>query len=108
MLMLDIWKYRLDEVDKSVVAPRGAVALGVALQHGIPTLWMEVDPTQGIRDRFHFILVGAGSREVPAVAGRRHLGIVIAESGIVLHAYELPTYEATDRDVWYDPEHDPR
>lgn len=67
-----IWKYEIlpnsvrdGQYPIEVTAPRGARPLHVALQHGIPCLWMEVDPDQPKVRQTVLLCVGTGFGSVP-------------------------------------------
>lgn len=80
-----IWKYPLALVDhmQVVIMPTGAEVLSVAIQHGVPTLWAQVD-TKPICTRL-FVVVGTGHRlpEVPL----KFIGTVI-DGRFVWHVFE--------------------
>lgn len=85
--MNTIWKYPLALVDhmQGMVMPTGAEVLSVAMQHGVPTLWAQVDTdTQSICTRL-FIVVGTGHAipEVPL----KFVGTVM-DGPFVWHVFE--------------------
>lgn len=87
--MSAIWKYTLNDVDQSVIMPKGAKVLEVATQGGNPTLWALVDPNADLVKR-QFAVVGTGhpadGLDVDAYLGTCHN---VANLGLVMHVFEV-------------------
>lgn len=57
--MRRIWKFKLDFPSCTIELPNGAEAVHVALQNGIPQIWMLVDPDATQVSR-RFVIFGTG------------------------------------------------
>lgn len=88
---MQIFKYQLP-IGAAVPVlrmPSGGRVLTVQLQHGVITLWAEVEP-EAPRVSRTFRIVGTGQAFDPT--GLDYVGTVQAESGLVWHVYEEPAF----------------
>ena len=81
--MKRIYKYRMPPGQTIIQYPAGATVLLVGHQYDAPTLWLEVETTNAMRDRTVFV-VATGS-EPPA--DRVHIGSYQNDHGNVWHLY---------------------
>lgn len=87
--MTTVWKYDLSyETDGFTFnLPENAVILGVAVQHGTPRMWIEVDSTTETTEPRYFRWVGTGHK-VPD-DGVYIQTIFLYGGALVLHLYEV-------------------
>jgi hypothetical protein len=85
-----VYKYPLplEPGGVTVRMPRGAVILHLAVQHGVPCLWAEVDPAAPERERT-FLLVPTGGQ--PPSQGAYLATLLMGGGDYVWHYYEVPT-----------------
>jgi hypothetical protein len=82
-----IWKYPVEFGGWSREMPAGAVVRCVAMQGGVPRLWVEVDATAPLTAR-RFLAVGTG-QPLPERA-LAYLGTFLVDDGaLVQHVYEV-------------------
>ena len=86
--MTAVYKYDVILDDTFTLAlPEGAEVLTVQMQHGIPRLWVRVDPTAPARPR-QFRLAGTG-HPIEDADDWRYVGTVQLQGGVlVLHLFE--------------------
>lgn len=90
---MTIWKFPLSVRDHSILMPRGARLLSVAIQGGEPCLWAMVDPSQPrVARRIGVQLTGAeiGQRSLSLP----FIGTLLLENGLfVTHVFDLGEME---------------
>ena len=57
--MKTIWKFPVPFPHGDIIMPKGANVLALQIQHGIPTLWAEVDPDNP-NETHHLAIYGTG------------------------------------------------
>lgn len=88
--MKTIWKYILQVTDVQTLSmPKDAKVLTAKTQHGVPCIWVEVDPKASREDRI-FQIIGTGH---PISSNPSHyLGTFQIHGGdLVFHIYEGKT-----------------
>lgn len=85
--MIEIWKFRLGLGQTFVEMPARARVLTVQMQHGAPTIWAQVEPSQ-FPDRREFYAIGTGH---PILRSDLvYVGTVQDGGGFVWHVFEAP------------------
>lgn len=80
-----VWKYTLGYGLNNLAMPAGARVVHVGDQHGLVTLWAEVDPAADREQRL-FVFVGTGHD----ADGGEYVGSAIVGGGaLVWHVYEV-------------------
>jgi hypothetical protein len=88
--MLRVFKYELPIGDTvSIDVPAGSEPIGLHLQHGVPCMWMLVDPDAPTRRR-SFLVVPTGGEILVPRTDLKPVGTVLLYGGdFVMHVFEL-------------------
>lgn len=84
--MAVIWKFPLHMIGGELLMPKRAKVLKVALQHGVLTLWVLVDPKETATQRRLFAVYGTG-HEIDDTARMTYLDTVF-DGSFVWHVFE--------------------
>lgn len=79
-----IWKYPIGG-GAMISMPRGGIIRHLAVQHGQPTIWVELDPSEPQESR-QFVMYGTG-HPIYEGASYEYIG-TIQDAGFVWHFYE--------------------
>lgn len=84
-----IWKYLVAEGLFGRMMPKGAQVLSVHIQHGMPQMWVLVDPAMESEERL-FVAIGTGHRhEVVDLSGRFIGTYIYPDSHDAYHLFEI-------------------
>lgn len=88
--MRTVHKYQLTEPVTRILLPQGAKPLYVAMQRGIPCLWIEVDTDQYLTESRVFEAFGTG-HQIPNNGTETYVGSFMSdnEGTFVFHVYEV-------------------
>jgi hypothetical protein len=85
------YSFRVQVPTFQLALPVGARIVHVGLQHGVPCLWAELDPSRPLEERRFKVMATGEIFDESA----RHVGTFFADSGrFVWHLYELPVERA--------------
>ncbi len=86
--MTTIWKYALEVTDTVIIAmPEGATVLTVDVQHGVPAMWVMVDPDAPLEDRAFYVR-GTG-HAMGEAEGFAHVGTFqLAGGSFIGHVFD--------------------
>jgi hypothetical protein len=91
--MSTIYKYKLSASDPTfyIMMPAGSEIVHVAVQHGSPYIWAEVDTQHQPQERrFRFVATGQSIPEKEDY--RKYIGTFLLNDGdFVIHLYEIYT-----------------
>lgn len=89
-----VWKFPFEVTDEfELRMPSGASVLGVAVQHGTPTVWAMVDPGSETEDRC-FRIAGTG-HPINNPSRLRFVGMFMLHGGdLVFHVFEVVSAKA--------------
>ena len=86
-----VWKYELaiTGLAQSFEMPSGAEVVHVGLQHGRPTMWVQVEP-DAVAERRTFKVLGTGEKVIGNPMEASHLGTVLfLHDQLVWHIFEV-------------------
>jgi len=88
--MMEVWKYILTDAEGTEIEmPKGAKIIHFDTQHGMPCIWVLVDP-KAPKEIRKFKVYGTGHEITDKIIS--HIGkVLIAEGNLVFHAFEIQT-----------------